>query len=176
MKHIIIRGPRGVGKSTLIRRLLEAVGASPAGFITKKAAPGADGVARIHIYPAALPEAQRLPAEGNCVGACRSGRMTDRRTEVFDTLGVAYLNDTAGRNVLVMDELGFMESEALDFQRAVLDALDGALPVLATVKDKDVPFLEAVCAHPNAQVRIITPENRDALFDELLPLLKLAIR
>ena len=175
MKHIILRGPRGVGKSTLIRRLLEAAGANAGGFLTKKADPDADGVTQIHIYPASLPEAQRRPAEGRCIGACRAGRMLYRRAETFDTLGVEYLNDTAGRNVLVMDELGFMESEALAFQQALLRALDGELPVLAAVKDKEVPFLREVCAHPNAIVRDITPDNRDALFDELLPLLNQAI-
>ena len=175
MNHIIIRGPRGVGKSTLIRRLLEATGASEAGFYTKKAVPDADGVTQIHIYPAALPPGQRLPSEERCVGACSAGRMLCRRREVFDTLGVAYLNDTAGRDLLVMDELGFMESEAAEFQRAVLRALDGDLPVLAAVKDKDVPFLAQVCSHPNASVWEITRDNRDALFEELLPLLKQAI-
>ena len=175
MKHIILRGPRGVGKSTLIRRLLEETHASPGGFVTKKAPPGADGVSQIHIYPAALSEEQRRAADGSCVGACSAGRMLYRRKDVFDTLGVEYLNDTAGRDVLVMDELGFMEAEASEFQGAVLRALDGEFPVLAAVKDKDVPFLREVCAHPNAQVWNITPENRDALFRELLPLLKEAI-
>lgn len=177
MKHIILRGPRGVGKSTLIRRLLEATGAAPGGFVTKKAPPGADGVSQIHIFPAARPEEQQLAAaDGSCVGACSAGRMLYRRKNVFDTLGVEYLNDTSGRDILVMDELGFMEAEAVEFQRAVLRALDGEFPVLAAVKDKDVPFLREVCAHPNAQVRTITLENRDALFCELLPLLKQAMK
>ncbi|MBQ6431672.1 MAG: hypothetical protein IJJ99_07350 [Oscillospiraceae bacterium] len=169
MKHIIIRGARGVGKSTLICRLMDAVPAKPGGFVTKKAPPDADGVETIHIYPAGQPQ---IPTEENCVGACRSGRLLDRRTAVFDTLGAAYLSDTAGRNVLLMDELGFMESEALAFQQAVLNALDGDLPVLAAVKDKSTPFLERVCAHPDARVWVITPENRSKLFDELLPPLK----
>lgn len=169
MTHIVIRGARGVGKSTLIRRLLEAVPAKPGGFLTKKAPPDADGVERIHIYPAGQPQ---LPSEANCVGACQAGHLLDRRKDVFDTLGVAYLKDTAGRNVLLMDELGFMESEASDFRRAVLNALDGDIPVIAAVKDKAVPFLEQVCAHPDAQVWRITPDSRDALFHDILSLLQ----
>lgn len=173
MKHIIIRGARGVGKSTLIRRLLDTVPAKPGGFLTKKAPPDADGVESIHIYPADRPQ---LPTRENCVGACSAGRLLDRRKDVFDTLGVSYLNDTAGKNVLLMDELGFMESEALDFQWAVLNALDGNLPVIAAVKDKAVPFLEQVCSHPNVSVWDITEETRDELFHDLLPLLQDMIR
>ncbi len=169
MKHIILRGARGVGKSTLIRRLLDAVPAKPGGFVTKKAPPDADGVETIHIYPAGQPQ---IPTEENCVGACRAGHLLDRQTAVFDALGTAYLSDTAGRNVLIMDELGFMETEAMVFQRAVLDALDGDVPVLAAVKNKAIPFLEEVCSHPNALVLYITEENRSVLFHELLPLLK----
>ena len=45
---------------------------------------------------------------------------------------------------------------------AVLGALDGDIPVLATVKDTDfgAEFLDRVRQHPGAELIMLTPENR----------------
>ena len=58
-KHILLRGERGVGKSTLIRRLLEASDLQPGGFYTKMDKNPGELMHPIYIYPAALPEAAR---------------------------------------------------------------------------------------------------------------------
>ena len=108
------------------------------------------------------------------LGRCgEQGPFKEIFPNVFDTLGSAYLQDTAACRVIVMDELGFMESEARAFRAAVLGVLDGEVPVLAAVKDRmDVPFLHQVCAHPRAEVVPIDTQNRDALFHRLLPIVK----
>lgn len=172
MKHIILRGARGVGKSTLLRRLLAETNAKVGGFATVKAPPDADGISYIHIYPASQPISQRQPTAENCVGSCKDGRLLTQNAAVFDTVGVRELSDTDGCKVLLMDELGFLESDAQAFQQAVLRALDGDIPVLAAVKEKEIPFLERVCSHPNARVFTVTPENRTQLHAGLLPMLR----
>ena len=59
------------------------------------------------------------------------------------------------------------------FCRAVLEALEGDIPVIAAVKHRfDVPFLNAVRAMPKAKRYTVTPESREALYEELLPLLR----
>ena len=88
--------------------------------------------------------------------------------EVFDTLGAAYIRAGKPDGILVMDEIGFFEQDAERFQSAVFDALDGDIPVLAAVKAREgIPFLEKVRTHPNADLFILTAENRDALYEEL---------
>ena len=88
-------------------------------------------------------------------------------------MGTAYLRDTRACQVVLMDELGFMESNAHAFRRAVLETLDGEVPVLAAVKDRrDVEFLRQVCDHPRAQVFHIDLANREELFRTLLPMVK----
>ena len=69
-KHILLRGERGVGKSTLIRRLLEASDLQPGGFYTKMDKNPGELMHPIYIYPAALPEAARKRGEENLVGRC----------------------------------------------------------------------------------------------------------
>ena len=165
-KHILICGEVGIGKSTLIARLLEHSSRPLYGFITKKLDPDGNGFHPIHIHPAGAKT--RVWEQDNMIGTC------DRRTHninlnVFNTLGVSYLQAKPD-GIIVMDELGFMESKAEAFVESVFAALDGEIPVIAAVKARfDVPFLNEVRAHPNTKLSMITKENRDALFSELLP-------
>ena len=87
-------------------------------------------------------------------------------------MGVACLRDVPADALVVMDELGFLESQAPRFTQAVLDTLNGSAQVIAAVKDRpDVPFLQAVLAHPQAQVFRLTPDNRQAVFQQIQALL-----
>ncbi|MBD9138900.1 MAG: hypothetical protein EGQ75_01395 [Clostridiales bacterium] len=170
-KHILICGEKGVGKSTLIRRLVEEARLTVGGFCTKMDENAEGAMRPIYIYPASLPTDQRKRGVENLVGRCGNfGRQKEIFPEVFNALGIAYLQGTPSCQVIVMDELGFMESDAQAFRRAVLQTLDGEMPVLAAVKNRmDVEFLRQVCAHPRAEVVPINPENREELFCTLLP-------
>ena len=165
-KHIILCGDRGVGKSTLIQKLLEANTRPVYGFFTKRLAADETGFHPIYIHPANT--AERVHTEENRIGTCDS-KIHNVSIEVFDTLGTQYLREALPGGIIVMDELGFMESQAGAFVQAVFAALDGEIPIIAAVKSRyNVPFLNKVRAHPKGVVYDINPENRDALFDRLL--------
>ncbi len=164
--HILICGEIGTGKSTLIQRLLEQNKKTVYGFITKRMEADEGGFHPVYIHPAGA--MARAYTQQNQIGTCNS-KKHNVSPEVFNTLGVRYLNAEPG-GLIVMDELGFMESKAETFVRSVFAALDGDIPVIAAVKARfDVPFLNEVRAHKNATLYLLTRENRAALYDELLP-------
>ncbi len=168
-RHILICGERGVGKSTLIDKLLAACPRPRYGFITKMRPAGPDGFHPIYIHPAGQPVEERVYTDGNCIGTCDSRTHRPDR-EVFNTLGVRYIREARPGGILIMDELGFFEAQAESFTDAVLAALSGDIPVIAAVKSRtDIPFLNAVRAAPRAEVFYITSSNRDELFERLLP-------
>ncbi len=166
-RHLLICGERGVGKSTLIRRLLAHSARPLGGFVTLRLrTPDENGFYPIYLYDAALPESERRSTGENLAAACDS-RSSVRHSEVFDTLGTRYIESTPENGLILMDELGFLEGDAHIFQRAVLDALEGETPVLAAVKPKDTDFLRAVRGHENAELVFIDGTNRDALYEML---------
>jgi len=171
--HILLCGERGAGKSTLIARLTDALGVSAGGFLTKIEAAEADGFAPVYMHPVTA-EIRRYEAE-NRVGYCDTHSQR-RYPEVFDELGTALLESTKNAPLIVMDELGVMENDAAAFQTAVLKLLDGDVPVLAAVKSKGTPFLEAVRQHPGVRCFTVNAETRNALFEELLPLLRAEVK
>lgn len=75
--------------------------------------------------------------------------------------------------IIVMDELDFMESGSPAFCQAVMERLDGNIPVLATVKagGVDVEFLGRVRSHPKAELYMLCPERLDELYNTLLPVI-----
>ena len=76
-------------------------------------------------------------------------------------LGTACLTGTP--TLWVMDECGRLERDALDFQRAILEKLEGDTPVLGVVREGFPGWTKAVAAHPNVVLVAVTEDNRDAL-------------
>ena len=168
--HALITGPRGVGKSTLIRRVLAELNRPVFGFETKKEDALEDELrgSPVYIYDAGKEHRQ---SDENLVGYCRHKHFGTMK-EAFDRYALKLRTPVPEGHVVLLDELGFMESGSREFCSAVLALLDGDAPVIAAVKDKSTPFLDEVRAHPKGKLFCITEENRDALFDEVLDFLR----
>lgn len=163
-RHLFLTGEPQCGKSTLIRRVLARhpdwkVG----GFLTCSIVE--DGYRRVHMVPAAQPDAPRT--QHNLVGEGDWRQVGKRYPEVFDTLGVQLLEEGAGANLLLMDELGTIESEALAFQHAVFRALDRDTSVLGVLKHKSSPFLDALRQRCDLRVLEVDLHSRNGLADEV---------
>ena len=60
-----------------------------------------------------------------------------------------------------------MEIRSPNFREAVNEALDGELPVLATIFARPLPFTNAIKSRPDVTLIEIRPGNRDRLVTEL---------
>ena len=123
-RHLFLTGPKGVGKSTLIRDCLARETGRLGGLFTVK--------------------------------------------QQGSALGCAALADTEGRSLLVMDELGPHEAQAVRFQAAVFRALEGKIPILGVLQQADSDFLRRIAGHPRVTVLTVTEDNRGSLGAELL--------
>jgi len=170
MVHALIVGTRGVGKSTLIRRVLQELNRPLFGFETKKETALADERlgSPVYIYDAGKAHCQTAE---NLVGYCKN-RQATTIASAFDRYAQKLLRPIPTGHVIELDEIGFMEAKSEAFCQAVFSLLDGDVPVLAAVKDKDVSFLHTVRSHPKARCFHITEDNRDALFYEVLDFMK----
>lgn len=168
--HALLIGAPGVGKSTLIRRVLAELNRPVFGFVTKKEDALADGEmgSPIYIYKAGEPH---IRTKDNLAGYCKDKRPT-AFGETFDRFALHLNAPVPAGDVVVMDEIGTMETSSKDFCSAVLKLLDGDAPVIAAVKNKDKEFLKTVRSHPNAVCFHITEENREALYEEVLAFIK----
>ena len=168
--HALIVGDRGVGKSTLIRRVLKDLNRPVFGYETKKEEQLEDPIrgCPIYIYDAGKPHC-RTPE--NLIGYHREQDMA-AITAAFDRYAPSLMGPVADDAVVELDEIGFLEAKSQAFCHAVLHLLEGKNPVIAAVKNREHPFLYAVRNHPNARCFYISAENRDALYDEVLAFMK----
>ena len=149
-RHLFLTGPKGVGKSTLLRDFLARETGRLGGFFTVKHR------GSVYLLRAGTGEA---PDAENFLFRCGCGGDPDR----FDALGCAALADTEGCSLLVMDELGPHEAQAVRFQAAVSRALEGGTPILGVLQQADSDFLRRVACHPQVTVLTVTEDNRDSL-------------
>lgn len=170
--HIFLTGEIQVGKSTLIRRLLAALGPLRLGGFRTVSAPDAEtGELGVFLLPAAEPDAPRT-AE-NRVGLRIRGRGGVGEAAVFDRAGCAALAGAEDAQLILMDEIGRMEREAAAFTARIGALLDCEKPILGVLRGAaHTPLAERVRAHPATQLVTVAPENREALFGELLERLR----
>ena len=110
--HILLCGDRGVGKSTLIQRLLAENTRPVYGFCTKRLDADETGFHPLYIYPAEAAVRRETPEIR--IGECDS-RTHSASPEVFNTLGTSLIERARPGGILVMDELGFLEARAERF-------------------------------------------------------------
>ncbi|MDO4492299.1 MAG: NUDIX domain-containing protein [Clostridia bacterium] len=171
-KHILICAERHTGKTTLLKRLLAETDLPRYGYFTKSTPPDAAGYHDIHLYPADLAESDRVQTEQNRIGRCDTVHHLVAE-EVFNTTGATLVEAARPGGIIVMDELGFMERNAETFKSAVRNAFSGDIPVLGTIKSRyDIPFLNELRAMPRVAVYDLTEENRDALYEQLRPVVR----
>ena len=170
--HIVITGQKQVGKSTLVRKITEDLlkennRIKIYGLETKKETERKDDAGNTPVYIYEI-EKPRIQSEKNLAGFVSGikGR-TVVHTDVFDSYAPVLERFAEHADLIVIDEIGFMESKSELFCKAVLKLLEGDVPVLAVVRNQDTPFLNSVRNHSNCQCFYVTEENRDWIESEI---------
>lgn len=158
-KNVLVTGRPGVGKTTLVRAVVDALGVRAMGFVTREIREGGE---RVGFSIADLDGPSGVLARIDLASPYRVARYGVNRDDL-ERIGVAALDRAVGRaSLIVMDEVGRMELCSDLFQAAVRRALDSEVPVLATIQDRANPFLDAIRARHDVQLLTITESDRDA--------------
>jgi len=159
--NIFLTGPRRIGKSYVINQILTILSKQAplklGGFFTWR-----EGENDPHIYmkPAQVLKQQevfRLASYNKESGSFSCD------LQVFEKKGVALLTETADVDLLLMDELGFLESKAPAFCRAVMTALAATTPVLGVLREGNIPWLQKIRHHALVTLYDVNKNNREEL-------------
>ena len=164
-RHIFLTGARQVGKSTLLRGLIQRRGLDCAGFETKPFYIGDERRGFTLHGRVDMP-----PYANDCIVCVRVG---ERRSvpvlPVFEENGVDILKRSLESESpwLLMDELGRLEREAERFCAQVLACLDSGKRVLGVLQACDAPLVCSVRAREDVSVMEVTQENREVVLEAL---------
>ena len=161
---ILLCGDVHSGKSTLIRRLVADIGKAPLGYITVRMPEDESGVSQVYLYDISSPP-ERI--EDALVIMEIRGDKIERRPEYMSSMAAPILEGIPEGSLVVLDELGTLEEHEERFKKAVMRILSGSYDVLASVKAQNTDFLRDIRRHPDCELYIVTPENRNALYAQL---------
>jgi len=165
MRHALIIGSVGAGRTTLINRLVEALGRPVSGYITQKEEALFDEAlgSPIYLY---VPGQERRQTANNLMGYCKKHRFATIEG-AFNRQAAGLLEPVEQDHLIVLDEIGFMETREKAFCDAILARLDGDIPVIAAVKDAHSPFLDAVRTHSRCRCFFLNEQNRESCFQDV---------
>ena len=165
--HVFLTGDRRVGKSTAVLRTAKALQLPRRGFLTRFLT-GERGSA-LYMVPAEQPD---LMDDEHLVAVPENGKMRPVAGR-FDTLGVQLLQDARQRpgTLILMDECGHLEKDALLFHHEILECLNGDSPVLGVLR-RDQDWHGFIRRHPRVRVLTVTEDNRDGIAREAAALLR----
>jgi nucleoside-triphosphatase len=166
-RHILITGLPGVGKTTLIRTLIERLPGTKTGFTTREVREAGQRKGFV------IETLDGLAAPLALVATSGSPRVGRYRVLVssIDELAVGAVTDRA--DFVVIDEIGKMETMSGRFTRAVDTALAGPSTVIATIAWRGNAFIERVKRRTDVLLFEVTRQNRESLADTIIQTLML---
>lgn len=165
---VLLTGSPGVGKTTALRRVVDALRVGPlSGFYTEEVR--VRGVRQGFRLVTFDGETCTI-ADVRRPGAPRVGKY-GVDVAAIDAAARRVLGPDPAVMLYVIDEIGKMECLAQGFVEAVRGLLAGSRPLLATVALKGEGLMEEVKRDPRARLVQLTRENRDRVPDEILRML-----
>ena len=164
-KNLLITGLPGVGKTTLIRRLYEALkDFHPIGFYTAEIRE--EGV-RKGFELVTLEGKRRVLSHVDIKSRYRVGRYKVDVSGFEDFLdGISFFDPSS--NMMMVDEIGKMECLSDKFEKILKKILDSEKWVIATIALKGSGLIAGVKQRQDIKLFEITLSNRDVLFSEIL--------
>ncbi|XP_002521720.2 cancer-related nucleoside-triphosphatase [Ricinus communis] len=176
-KCLLVSGPPGVGKTTLIMRVFESLKISYPnlkiqGFYTSEIREGSERVG----FEVVTLDGRKAPLASTTISTPESFRWpTVGKYKVdlasFESLALPELQVKEDTDLFIIDEVGKMELYSSSFFPAVLKVLESNIPVLASVPipkfGRDIPGVARVKNHPGATIFTLSPSNRDVLKEQI---------
>ena len=162
MKNILICGTPGVGKTTLIKKILKRINLRAGGFYTEEIK---ENNKRVGFKIISLDNQEGILAHINIKDSRRVGRYGVNINDL-ESIGVKSLEQALKNDdLIIIDEIGKMEVFSEEFKEKVLDCLNSKKIVLATVGMFGDKFISNIKRRDNIILFKVTKENRCKLIE-----------
>ena len=174
--NILLTGRPGIGKTTVIQKFVRKCPVSAGGFFTCEIL---EHGRRVGFTIEAVRSFDKdykhdrgvkyrdVMAHVNSRSSYRVGRY-GVNISAIEKVGITALKEgTEKAKIIIIDEIGRMETYSAVFQEEVKKVFDSPLPVLGVIQMKHTLFLDSIRERDNVTVIHVTADNRDALPERL---------
>ena len=168
-KHILLTGKPGVGKTSVIKKIIPLLGTSAGGFFTEEIRVMDR---RMGFRIVTLEGKEGIMAHVDCNSNYKIGKY---RVDLdsFERVAIPALeNSLKDKSIIVIDEIGKMELFSAKFRELVRNILDGKKPLLCVIKENGDTFTEEIKNREDVSLVTVNYENREGLPEKVLEMLK----
>jgi len=162
--NILVTGPPGCGKSTLIEKVINRMEEPVGGFFTREIK---ERGRRVGFSINTVDGREGVLAHQNIRSQLRVGKY-GVNIEDIDSLAVSAMIPAQREQVIVIDEIGKMECFSTLFKETLIQVLDSPNCVIGSIALRGGPFIQGIKNRDDVTVIGITPETRDSLVEEIL--------
>jgi nucleoside-triphosphatase len=163
--NILLTGHPGVGKTTIIRKIVDKLKLPAGGFYTEEIR---ENDLRMGFAVATLSGFKGVLAHRNFKSRYKVGQYAVG-VYTLNRIGVKEIEMCLmEKKLIVIDEIGKMELLSPQFQAVVEKALNADNPVLGTVTLARHPFAQKIKTRDDVRIIEVTKENRDEVLKTLL--------
>lgn len=159
MKNIFLEGEIKVGKTFVLNKILQRLNIKFGGFKTIPIYENNKKVyfKLINLYTYEEDIVAIYNIDGNLIV----------NSNVFDELGVKSLDDAIKNcDLIIMDELGFLEDNSNRFKEKVFKILSSEKKVIAVIKEKKNSFLNQIIKY--GKVYKVNLKNKESIIEEII--------
>lgn len=168
MKNILLTGLPGVGKTTIIKKVVELINKPGAGFYTEEIRKDNE---RVGFRLITFDNKSCILAQKSLKSPYYVGRY-GVNIGCIENIGVCAIKEGLLENkIIIIDEIGKMELFSPQFKEIVLEALDSKSIVLGTILDRTEPFGDSIKRRNDVTIIEVTLENRRGLALDIVSML-----
>lgn len=168
-KHILLTGKPGVGKTTVIKKIVPLLGVDAGGFYTEEIRVMDR---RMGFRIITLDGKDGILAHVDCNSNYKVGKY---RVDLdsFESVAIPTLEKAIkDKAIIVIDEIGKMELFSMKFKELVSNILDGEKTLLCVIKENGDVFTENIKKRGDVTMITVNYENRERLPEKVFEILK----
>lgn len=163
-RNLLLTGPSGAGKTTMIRRLSEIFKEfNPTGFYTVHVEE--DG-SKAGVLIFNLQGDSRILASTTLKSRYSVGKLRiDMKS--FDSLLEDVFSSEKKIGLYFIDEIDKIECQSRKFSKLIIELLESDKPVVASIAEKGTGIISEIKKRDDTQLLDLTPENHDLRLKEI---------
>ena len=167
-RNILITGPPGCGKSTLIEKVVNRIEKPVTGFFTREIK---EEGRRVGFSINTLDGREGILAHQNIKSRFRVGKYGVNLKDI-DSVAVPSMIPTRKDEIVVVDEIGKMECFSALFKDTLIRVLNLPHWIIGSIAQKGELFIQRIKERDDVKVIRITAQNQGILVDQILESIK----